>query len=126
MRDSEAEAMSDRDILLKVANDSEHTRKSVDKLWDKSDELSSTMAAVRTNQKTHGSTLEKIDSAVFTGDRALVPRVKVLEQHKKGGSSGQFKLSIPPSGSANTGAYIKTMGGVIMALIAIIAGVLVR
>lgn len=114
--------MSDRDLLVKIANDSEHTKESVKKLWTKSDELSSTMSESVTTQKAHSKTLDTINEAVFTGPDALIPRVKVVEQGKSG-SSGLHKLSLPPSSSANNAALLKTMGGIIMALIAIIAGV---
>ncbi len=125
MTDSEVSAMTERDILIRIANDSEHTKKSVDKLWKKNDELGSTMSEVRTTQKSQGKTLETMSEAVFTGPDALSPRVRVLEQ-KKSGSSGQHKISIPPMpqvAPGNVKLILKTMSAIIMALIAIIAGV---
>lgn len=110
---SEAAAMSDRDLLIEIANDSKYTKKSLSKLFDKTDDLSSTMSEVLTTQKSHGSTLETMSDAVFTGDNALSPRVRVLEN--KGP-----KTSRPPPATESSNNTAKVLGGIVMALIALV------
>ena len=116
---SEAAAMSDRDLLIEIANDSKYTKKSLSKLFDKTDDLSSTMSEVLTTQKSHGSTLETMSDAVFTGDNALSPRVRVLEDKRPGKPSKPPPAAIAPTESASSSA--KMFGGIIVALIAVIS-----
>ena len=116
MADSEVSAMTERDILIRIANDSEHTKKSVDKLWKKNDELGSTMSEVRTTQKSQGKTLETMSEAVFTGPDALSPRVRVLEQ-KKSGSSGQHSIRVPAQ-AIDGNKVIKMLGSILLAVVA--------
>ncbi len=99
--------MSDRDILIRIANDSEHTKKSVDKLWKKSDELSTTMTAMRTLQDTTCSTVDKISDAVFISKDSLTTRVSVLESKKSG--------SVPSVIDGNK--VIKMLGGILLAIV---------
>lgn len=130
MTDSETSAMSERDLLIQIANDSDHTKKSVDKLWEKSDELGTTMSAMSVTQEVQTKNIDKISEAVFTGDNALSPRVKVLEQSKPSGSSGFFNAVRVPSvrpASQDTqsgSATIKVLGGIVAALIAALGAVL--
>ena len=134
------QTMSDRDLLIRIANDSEHTKKSVDKLWKKSDELNTTMTAMRVTQDGTTKTLDTMSEAVFTGDNALSPRVRVLEERKRSstGSSGFFSAvgsnrppprapmpSVPDSPAPATGnATIKTLGGIVVALITVLGTIL--
>ncbi len=129
MNDSEASAMSERDLLVRIANDSEHTKKSVDKLWKKNDVMNSTMSEVLTTQKAHGKTLDTMSEAVFTGPDALSPRVRVLEKTKSSGSSGFMSAvrmpSRPPSpDSQPVSGTTKMMGGFVTALIAVIGALI--
>ena len=118
----EAGAMSDRDLLIRIANDSDHTKKSVDKLWKKSDELGTTMTAMRTLQDTTCATVDKISDAVFTSGNSLTTRVSVLES-KRSGSSGQHSIRIPAPvvpviAAIDGGKVIKMLGGILFAIVA--------
>ncbi len=115
---SEAEAMSERDLLVRIANDSEHTKESVDKLWKKSDELNTTMTAMRVIQDTTCATVDKMSDAVFTSKDSLTTRVSVLESKKSStGSSGQYSIRIPtPTVPAIDGnKVIKMLGTILLA-----------
>ncbi len=129
MTDSETSAMSERDLLVRIANDSEHTKKSVDKLWEKSDELGTTMSAMKVTQENTTKSIDRVNETLFTGDNALSPRVKVLEKTKPSGSSGFFNAvrvpSVrPASPDAQSGnATIKVLGGIVAALITVLGAV---